>query len=145
MVPDVYVPLAAFSAEPQGGKIDRRALPPPTDAERGPASTASRGARPRRRLAAIWREVLGVERIGARDNFFQLGGHSLLVVQVLDRVRSRLSVELPARAMFELATIEAMARHLETGAMLRQLVPDRPGGPERPGPASGGRQRTGRL
>ncbi len=137
MVPDVYVPLAAFPLSPNG-KIDRRALPPPYEAERGPGEHREPRGAGEEALAAIWREVLGVEKVGAGDNFFQLGGHSLLVVQVLDRVRAQLSVELPLRAMFELAHDRG------DGPPPRDRREAAAAGPDRPGPG-GGRQRTGRL
>jgi len=67
-------------------------------------------------LAAIWREVLGVDEIGIYDGFFDLGGHSLKAMRVLSRVREAFQVDLPVRALLEAPTIagleEAIARAL---------------------------------
>jgi acyl carrier protein len=62
-------------------------------------------------LAAIWREILGIERIGVHDHFFDLGGHSLLAMQLLSRVREAFGVEVPLAALFETRpTVENLAR-----------------------------------
>jgi acyl carrier protein len=64
-----------------------------------------------KRLAAIWRELLGVDRVGVHDHFFDLGGHSLLAMQLLSRVREELGVEVPLNALFEGApTVANLAR-----------------------------------
>ena len=109
MVPAAFVVLDSFPLTPNG-KIDRRALP--VRDRRRPESEPSFVA-PRtdleERLAQIWREVLKVERVGIHDNFFDLGGHSLLVMRVIARVRQSLATELPVRAIFETPTIGGLA------------------------------------
>ena len=65
-------------------------------------------------LAAIWADVLGVERVGAHDNFFSLGGHSLLATRVMTRVRAVLGAEVPLAALFDAPTVAGMASALET-------------------------------
>src|SRR5262249_2082106 len=60
-------------------------------------------------VAAIWSEVLRVERVGKTDNFFELGGHSLLATQVISRLRSEFGVEVPLRRIFEAPTVVALA------------------------------------
>jgi acyl carrier protein len=62
------------------------------------------------KLVSIWTEVLGIDRIGVHDNFFALGGHSLMATQVIARVRSTFNYELPLRRLFEAPTISALAR-----------------------------------
>jgi acyl carrier protein len=63
-------------------------------------------------VAALMQEILGIERVGASDNFFDLGGHSLLAAQVLARLRQVFQIELPLRVFFETATPERIARAL---------------------------------
>ena len=123
MVPSAFVGLAALPLTPSG-KVDRRALAEPPFAPPGMEGTAGYvepAAGTEREMAAIWSEVLGVERVGACDDFFDLGGHSLMAVQILSRMRRRFEVDLPVRALFEAPTVTALARRTdaarrETGA-----------------------------
>jgi acyl carrier protein len=112
LVPAAVVVLDALPLTPRG-KLDRRALPAPD------ASLADEGAfvAPRtpleERIAAIWGEVLRVERVGVHDRFFDLGGHSLLATQVVTRIREELRAELPLRVLFETPTVAALAARVE--------------------------------
>ncbi|HSU14717.1 non-ribosomal peptide synthase/polyketide synthase [Longimicrobium sp.] len=110
MVPAAFVEMPALPLT-ASGKVDRKALPDP-DAE------AARFVAPRTQveevLAGIWSEVLHRDRIGAGDDFFALGGHSLLATLVVSRVRDRLRVELPLRAIFESPRLAAMATAVES-------------------------------
>ncbi|MBV8856839.1 MAG: non-ribosomal peptide synthetase, partial [Acidobacteria bacterium] len=112
MVPSAFVTLDALPLTPNG-KVDRKALPEP-GAERDGAEVAFLAPRNsvETLLSGIWGEVLGVERVGVEDNFFDLGGHSLLVMQVVSRVRTAFAVELPPRRFFESPTVAAMAAAL---------------------------------
>jgi len=95
------------------GKLDRKALPA---LEIGQLQSQSYEA-PRNELeqtlAAIWAEVLKVERVGIRDNFFELGGHSLLATLIASRVQKALQRNVPLRAMFECSTVEALAAYID--------------------------------
>ena len=66
-----------------------------------------------KQLAEIWIEVLGIERVGIHDNFFKLGGDSLLATQVVSRIRGLFRVELPLRSSFELPTVAGLAERIE--------------------------------
>jgi acyl carrier protein len=115
MVPSAFYLLDAFPLTPNG-KLNRQALP---DIEsqaisltRSITYTAPRNDA-EEAIAAIWRELLGIKRIGIWDNFFELGGHSLLATQCIARITNIYAVELPLRAMFETPTVEGLARLLE--------------------------------
>ena len=116
MVPSLFEFLTAFPLTPNG-KVDRKALPAPGGARPELAADCilpRSGAE--HRIAAIWREVLGIEKVGVRDNFFDLGGHSLLVVKVHSRLQQAFDREISIVDMFRLPTIEALAKHLSREA-----------------------------
>jgi natural product biosynthesis luciferase-like monooxygenase protein/amino acid adenylation domain-containing protein len=115
-LPEHMVP-SAFVALPQlpltsNGKLDRKALPHPQvqdvqvqeEEPRSPVEEI---------VAAIWCQVLGLDRVGMNQNFFDLGGHSLLATQIISRIREVLEVEVPLRAVFEAPTLGAMAEAVE--------------------------------
>jgi amino acid adenylation domain-containing protein len=112
MIPSGLVFLDAFPLTPNG-KVDRAALPAPD----GRARTSSEYAPPHtdteRRLAEIWTKVLGTEDIGINDNFFALGGHSLMAVRLFAQIERKLGVRLPLSALFESATIAGLAEFVE--------------------------------
>ena len=99
---------APAPAAAAGGPAPKRGRPRP------PLATAyvAPASEPQRALAAIWEELLGIERIGIHDNFFELGGHSLFAARVLSRVKSGLKVSLPLEAIFEAPTIAELASRL---------------------------------
>ncbi len=107
MVPSMWVELAALPRT-RTGKVDRQALPVPGEMATGAAYEAPRTAT-EEMLAGIWGDLLRRERVGAHDNFFALGGHSLLATRVVSRLRDRLGVELPVRALFEQPTVAGLA------------------------------------
>jgi amino acid adenylation domain-containing protein len=112
MVPSHVVILEALPRTPNG-KVDRRALPAPVPkSPRTGAPVAPRTAL-ERTIAAVWAEVLGVERVGVEDNFFDLGGHSLLVARVHGRLRESLGRDdLTMVDLFRHPTVVALARYL---------------------------------
>lgn len=113
MVPSVFVTLEKMPLT-QNGKIDRRALPPPTKAG---ATSSHEFVAPRNQtegvVAAIWSNLLDVERVGVCDNFFDLGGHSLLATRFVSRLRESLQVELPLKAVFLFPTIAELAPRID--------------------------------
>ncbi|HEV2736909.1 MAG TPA: amino acid adenylation domain-containing protein, partial [Longimicrobiaceae bacterium] len=124
-LPDYMVPAALVRLEAlpltSNGKVDRRALPAPPDA--GPTAYAAPRTAAEEALAAIWAEVLGVERVGVRDDFFELGGHSLSAARLVGRIRERLGRELSLGELFRGATVERLARALDGGASPGLAVP----------------------
>ncbi|MET0395816.1 MAG: amino acid adenylation domain-containing protein, partial [Longimicrobiaceae bacterium] len=113
MVPSAFVALDAFPLTPSG-KLDRRALPEPEAVDAGAAEPVPPSTPVEEILAGIWAELLPVASVSVRDDFFALGGHSLLGTRVVSRVRDALGVELPLRALFEEPTIAGLAGHVET-------------------------------
>jgi amino acid adenylation domain-containing protein len=121
MVPSAFVLLERLPLTPNG-KLDRRALPAP-----GLGAYASRPYSPpqgdlERTLAAIWEELLGLARIGRDDNFFGLGGHSLLIVQMMERLR-RVGLSVQVRRVFETPTLAELAAALSSEAVEEFEVP----------------------
>jgi acyl carrier protein len=110
MAPSVFVVVDALPLSPNG-KVDRRALPAPDSArsELHDAYVAPQGP-VEEAVAAVWAEVLGLEKVGAHDNFFELGGHSLLATQVLSHLQQAFPVNIPLRRLFEKPTVANLAR-----------------------------------
>ncbi|MFF8597264.1 amino acid adenylation domain-containing protein, partial [Streptomyces sp. NPDC015220] len=113
MVPALYVPLERLPLTPSG-KVDRRSLPAPdlTAARTGTDHTAPRD-HTEETLATVWADVLGVERVGVHDNFFDLGGDSILSIQVVSRARQA-GLHLTSRLLFLHQTIAALAGAVTT-------------------------------
>lgn len=120
MLPDTFVRLPALPMTPHG-KLDRSSLPTPAEANtlanepfREPSSEVEL------RIASLIGNVLGIERIGADDNFFLLGGHSLLGTQLILRIREAFGIELMLRDLFEAPTVERLAARVE-GEIVRAI------------------------
>jgi amino acid adenylation domain-containing protein len=109
MVPAQVVVLAQMPHTPNG-KLDRKALP-------APDWQARQHVEPRtvqeQQLAAIWCELLGLERVGCDDDFFELGGHSLLLTRMLSRIREAFGVDLPMQTLFDHPSVGALAAQLQ--------------------------------
>ncbi|MDB6109318.1 MAG: FkbH like protein, partial [Pedosphaera sp.] len=115
MVPSACVPLEALPLTPSG-KVNRLGLPAPDQARPDLDEDYVAPNNPmEERLAEIWQEVLNLKEIGVQDDFFDLGGHSLIIAQVISRVREKLKLELPPSSVFEARTIAALAKHIQDG------------------------------
>ncbi len=112
MSPASFVFLDAIPISPNG-KIDRRALPAPGGYQPELETTyvAPQGEI-ELSIAAIWRETLNIEKVGVHDNFFSLGGHSVLLAQVHTKLRQSFTQELSIVDLFKYPTIDALAKHL---------------------------------
>jgi amino acid adenylation domain-containing protein/non-ribosomal peptide synthase protein (TIGR01720 family) len=108
MVPAQLMRMDSMPLSPSG-KLDRRALPDPQWQQREHVEPRSELEQ---QIAAIWREVLGLERVGLNDDFFALGGHSLLATQIVSRTRQACDVELPLRVLFEASELAAFAEQV---------------------------------
>lgn len=123
MLPTAFVGLDAFPRT-TNGKLDRDALPAP---ERSRAGLGTSWVAPRtpteRTVAAIWGQVLGLDRVGGDDHFFELGGHSLLATQAISRMREAFGVEVALRSIFETPTVTELAASIDDLAASQAPVP----------------------
>jgi amino acid adenylation domain-containing protein len=130
MVPAAYVRLDAWPLSPNG-KLDRAALPAPGADSYSHSGYAEPADELEAALAAIWTEVLGVDRVGRGDDFFALGGHSLLAMRLVARVRQLLGREVSPAALFAAPTLAGFAERLRTatGPVLPPIEPADRSGP----------------
>ncbi len=105
VLPDHVIVLDAFPLSPNG-KIDRKALPEPQQGGRAYSPPQSETEKV---LAHIWSQLLNTDTISRYDNFFEIGGHSLLVVQLVSRINQHFGLELPLAVLFEAQTLDALA------------------------------------
>jgi len=108
MIPAAFVQVDEIPLT-RNGKLDQRALPAPEVTSRGyvePVTAAQR------KIAAIWADTLGVDRIGLADNYFELGGDSILSIRIASRLRAEFGVEVSPRVLFAAPTVGALAAAL---------------------------------
>jgi amino acid adenylation domain-containing protein/non-ribosomal peptide synthase protein (TIGR01720 family) len=122
MVPSTFVALEALPRTPNG-KVDRAALPAP-GGEESKADYVAPETRIERAIADIWRDILRVERLSLTDNFFDVGGHSLLAALVVSRVHASIGQTIALRDIFENPTLGGLARHVERLPGRRSLSHD---------------------
>ncbi|MEM7116112.1 MAG: amino acid adenylation domain-containing protein [Chloroflexota bacterium] len=135
MVPNAFVTLDAFPITPNG-KLDRAALPAPSYArdEETEGFVTPRNAL-EFKLADAWKQVLKVDQVGIHDNFFDLGGHSLMALRLFSKIEAETGKKLPLSTLFEAPTIAQLAERLEDDGWKpswSSLVPIQPQGHKRP-------------
>ncbi|MGB3299255.1 MAG: amino acid adenylation domain-containing protein, partial [Phormidesmis sp.] len=146
MVPTAYVLLSDFPLTPNG-KIDRKALPMPETRKSMAESTTESPLQTEteRLLAIVWADVLNISEINATDNFFEIGGHSLLAARAIARLHPIFEVSVPLRSLFENPTLSAFAATIDTtiAATLKKspFTPIQPIDRQSPLPLSSAQQR----
>ncbi len=125
-LPDYMVPAHLMLLERMpltvNGKLDRQALPQP-DASLSQQAYRAPGSELEQRIAAIWSEILGVERVGLDDNFFELGGHSLLLLMLKERIGDTCQATLSISQLMTHASVAEQAACIEGQARESSLVP----------------------
>ncbi|XP_031640002.1 uncharacterized protein LOC116351985 [Contarinia nasturtii] len=111
MVPAAYVCLSSLPLTPNG-KLDRRALPAPDDEAFSRQLYESLQGEMEGKVAAIWSELLGIERISRNDNFFELGGHSLLVMRFANLIKKHYDIRVSAQALFSFPILKDLAEKI---------------------------------
>ncbi|MFF2129515.1 amino acid adenylation domain-containing protein [Streptomyces olivochromogenes] len=112
MLPTHYVPLPALPLNPNG-KVDRRALPAPQDLTEPTREYRPAGTPTEEFLADTWQELLNIERVGVHDDFFELGGDSLLALRMTSRANAAFGVDLSPRTVFDRPTVARIATEIE--------------------------------
>ncbi|MGG6293704.1 amino acid adenylation domain-containing protein [Leptolyngbya sp. AN02str] len=109
MIPSIFVRLSAFPLTPNG-KLDRRALPKPTPVDASQAAHRTAPQTPtEQQLAHLWKGLLNLEQVSIEDNFFDLGGHSVLTIQLLNQINETFHIDLPLRRLFETSVLTHQA------------------------------------
>jgi amino acid adenylation domain-containing protein len=108
MLPSVYVELDVLPLTPNG-KINRRALPNPETIHLDQGENLAPRDLLELQLIRVWEEVLGIENVGVMDNFFEIGGHSLLAIRLVSRIQQFTGVKLPLASLFQAPTVEQLA------------------------------------
>jgi acyl carrier protein len=122
MIPSVYMPVGELPLTPNG-KVDVEALPEPEwETISGGEEFVPPRTETERRVAEIWSSVLSVTEIGVHDNFFAVGGHSLLAMQVISRLRDELGVTLTLRAIFDAPTVVELAAEVDRAEAASPVV-----------------------
>lgn len=121
MVPSVYVALARLPVTPNG-KIDRNSLPRPQAAVESIRPAAPIDSGTEKMLVDIWTRALNIESVGVRDNFFDIGGHSLLIIQVLNELSDKVSKPIKLTDLFKYTTIETLATFLDGESVVKNEI-----------------------
>ncbi|PPA87727.1 non-ribosomal peptide synthetase [Brevibacillus laterosporus] len=113
MIPSTYILLETLPLTPNG-KVDKSSLPKPDDSDYVKANYLEPRTETEKVIGKLFQELLGVDKVGVFDNFFDLGGHSLIVVRLVSRVKQLLGKDLPFKAIFENATVELLASAIQS-------------------------------
>ncbi|MCP4156727.1 MAG: amino acid adenylation domain-containing protein, partial [bacterium] len=111
MIPAYFVPLEKLPLT-TNGKIDRKALPEPGENARITNEYQAPTNAIEEKLVEIWQHVLGQERIGITDNFFEIGGHSLKAISIIAKINKHFQVEMPLTKLFEKLVIKELAQYI---------------------------------
>jgi thioesterase domain-containing protein/acyl carrier protein len=139
-LPDYMIPSAIVRMEKMpltaNNKVDRKALPEPAGIS---SSSAKEYLEPKtiteKKLSSIWSSILKIEKIGVLDDFFEIGGHSMIAVTLIIKIEKEFGIRLPLATLFEQSNIQRLAKVIENGVTpdkWRSLVPLRPGGSKKP-------------
>ena len=112
MLPTAYVALSAMPVT-SNGKIDRRALPAPEMGQSKEEYVAPE-TETELQLAVLWAELLSVEKVGTKDDFFALGGHSLIAMQLISRIMELTDIQLPLDSVFNAPTLAELSKLLDS-------------------------------
>jgi amino acid adenylation domain-containing protein len=135
MVPSVMVRIEKLPLT-ANNKVDRKALPEPS----GSSFSASKEyvapqTLTEKKLAAVWSSILKIEKIGILDNFFEIGGHSMIAVTLIIKIEKEFGIRLPLATLFEQSTVQKLSKVIDNGIepdRWRSLVPLRPHGSKKP-------------
>lgn len=139
-LPEYMVPSALVRMEKlpltANNKVDRKSLPEPSGVS---FAISKEYAEPKtfteKKLAAIWSSILKIEKIGILDNFFEIGGHSMIAVTLIIKIEKEFGIRLPLATLFEQSNIQKLSKVIENGIgpeKWRSLVPLRPLGSKKP-------------
>ncbi len=122
MVPALFIEMPALPLTPNG-KIDKKALPAPDASSLLKQSYLAPRNETEEKLVQIWKDVLKIENIGIRDNFFEIGGHSLLAIRMVSAIRKAMQADVKIKEIFSHPTIEDLAQILEVARAGEALPP----------------------
>jgi len=123
MVPSAYMLLNELPLTPNG-KVDRKALPTPESLSRQESAVyVIPRTQTERLIAAVWQEILQIEKIGIHDNFFELGGDSVLATRVISQVCKKFKIELPIKSIFEAPTVAGISEQIKNIRATTQKLP----------------------
>lgn len=123
MIPAVFVQIAALPLTPSG-KVDRRSLPVPSARSELEVADAMPQTEVEQAIATVWQQVLNIEKVGIHDNFFEIGGHSLLMLKVNSQLREIFKTDLSIIEMFRYPTINFLAKYFEQVNSKTSLITD---------------------